>query len=232
MTGKRSPAIELKDVSKSYRNQREEVRVLDRVSLNLVAGGFYGLMGPNGSGKTSLMKVSAGLLEPDEGSVRILGVELYNGWGNDERVRERIGFMFQENLLIPTLDLWENVELPLIIRRVSKEERRMRVHGSLEEVGIGELAHRRPHEVSGGERRRGALARALVNDPDLLFLDEPTSNLDTEAADGLMRLIRDLNMEGVTILMSTHDRYISNQLDHVLHIRDGNLAEPPSYRGM
>jgi ABC-type multidrug transport system ATPase subunit len=190
-----------------------------------MSGEVYGLMGPNGSGKTTLMKVSAGLLKPDEGRVRVLGLELYNSGRESRLVKDKVGFMFQENLLIPSLTLWENVELPMIINRRPKKTRKGVTGALLDDVGVLELADRRPGEVSGGERRRTALARALVNGPELLFLDEPTSSLDTRAANKLMNIVRSLNKNEVTIIVSTHDRYIAEQLDQIVYIRDGTIID-------
>jgi putative ABC transport system ATP-binding protein len=218
-----TPALELVNVSKKFNNTAGSTQALDDINMKLPLGGVYGLMGPNGSGKTTLMRISSGLMPPDKGIVKIMGVNVYKR-GNP--VKERVGFMFQDDLLIPTLNLYENVELPLIIQRKPRQMREKIDNTLLEEVGIGKLAQRKPDEVSGGERRRVNLSRALVNKPDLLFLDEPTSNLDTESAENLMDLIRRLNREKVTILMSTHDRYAAEKIENIIYIRDGKLREP------
>jgi len=213
------------EVSKAYQTKAGSVKALDNVSLNLQEGGLYGLMGSSGSGKTTLLKVSAGLLKPESGLVKLLGLDLYGARGRNRKPGEDpAAFMFQEDLLIQTLTIRENVELPLIIRRAPKRVRDRAVSERLEEVGLGEQADRRPLEVSGGERRRVSLARCLVNQTKILFLDEPTSNLDSKTATGMIDLIKGINKEGVTILLSTHDPLVASQIDHLLYMRDGRIT--------
>jgi len=224
------PALEMIEVSKAYHTKAGPVKALDNVSLNLQKGGLYGLMGSSGSGKTTLLKVSAGLLKPEIGSVKLLGVDLYRkGRGGNRKLgKTPAAFMFQEDLLIQTLTVRENVELPLIIRGVPKRVRDRAVSERLEEVGLGELADRKPQEVSGGERRRISLARCLVNQAEMLFLDEPTSNLDTKTATEMIDLIKRINKEGATIFLSTHDPHVASQIDHILYIRDGRITRVES----
>jgi len=217
--------LELISVSKTYNPKKGSVKALDSVSLRLKEGGLYGVMGPSGSGKTTLLKVSSGLLKPDSGSVKLFDVNLYEV-SRDERRRIRrtlTSFMFQEDLLIETLTLKENVELPLVIRGVERRVREELALKALESVGLRELADRKPIEVSGGEGRRTSLARCLVNNPKIMFLDEPTSNLDSKTALDMIDILKTINMGGVTILISTHDPLIADRLDERFFMRDGKI---------
>jgi len=179
--------------------------------------------GPSGSGKTTLLKVSAGYLAPDEGKVWIFDQDVYElSIGERLALRNRIvGFMFQENLLLEDLTAFENVELPLVIQGVVKNTREDRVRRALRSVGIPDLERRRPDEVSGGERRRISLARSLVNGCRILFVDEPTSNLDSTAAGAILDMLRHLNQLGLTIVAATHDPLVAQRADENVKMRDG-----------
>ena len=219
-------ALRLEGVYKCYRTSGEVVVALRGVSLSLREGELACVMGPSGSGKTTLLKVSAGLLEPDRGSVRLLGRELYR-LPLGERLRLRcglVGFMFQEDLLIDTLTVLENVELPLLARGVPRRRRRELALEALERLGIRGLAQRKPREVSGGERRRVSLAMSIVGEPKVLFADEPTSNLDTETSLAILGQLKELNKEGMTILMATHDPLVAEEAGNVIFLRDGRVV--------
>jgi putative ABC transport system ATP-binding protein len=218
-------ALELVGVSKTYRTGDLFVGVLKNITLKAGKGEILCLMGPSGSGKTTLLKVSAGLLRPDSGKVMLMDRELYR-LTRRERVavrRNLTAFMFQEDLLIYTLSVRENVELPLIIGGYAKEIRVKPVAKALEAVGLKSVQTRMPMEVSGGERRRISLARCLIKTPEILFLDEPTSNLDTHTSLAMLDIINQLNSQGATIIFSSHDQLIAKHVDNVIYIRDGTL---------
>jgi len=216
-------ALTLVDIEKRYSTPFGVVKALDCVTLTLQEGGFYCLMGPSGSGKTTLLLVSAGLLRPESGSACLFGDELYQGISL-KTVRKTAAYMFQENMLIETLSIEENVELPLIIRGDDKILRKKIVSETLREVGIDDLFNRRPSEVSGGEKRRASLARCLVSKPRILFLDEPTSSLDSKTALDIISLLKVLQEKGTTIVMSTHDQYIAGMMKDILYLRDGKIV--------
>lgn len=218
-------ALELADVSKTYNMKDFSVAALTNITLNIRKGEILCLMGSSGSGKTTLLKVSAGLLRPDSGRVMLLGKELYRLTPR-ERVtmrRNLTAYMFQEDLLIYTLSVRENVELPLLIEGYPKKMREKPVTRALEAVGLRKVEARKPMEVSGGERRRISLARCLVKTPEILFLDEPTSNLDTHTALTMLDIIKQLNNQGATIIFSSHDPLIAKHVGNIIYIRDGTL---------
>lgn len=218
-------ALELADVSKTYNTKDFSVAALTNITLNIRKGEILCLMGSSGSGKTTLLKVSAGLLRPDSGRVMLLGKELYRLTPR-ERVtmrRNLTAYMFQEDLLIYTLSVRENVELPLLIEGYPKKMREKPVTRALEAVGLRKVEARKPMEVSGGERRRISLARCLVKTPEILFLDEPTSNLDTHTALTMLDIIKQLNNQGATIIFSSHDPLIAKHVGNIIYIRDGTL---------
>jgi len=226
LKGKGDFALELVEVKKTYSLKAYTVDALKGVSLRIGVGDLCCVMGPSGSGKTTLLKVSAGLLKPNGGSVKLFGTDIYEV---SFEVRQRIrrmytAFMFQEDLLIDTLTLRENVELPLIFRAVPKRDRMKLALKSLSEVGLEDMADRRPMEVSGGERRKISLARCLANNPRIMFLDEPTSNLDSKNALMIVNLIKRINKRGITVVLSTHDSFVAKQLGKVVYMRDGKIV--------
>ena len=225
MVSHNNSALQLLNVSKTYYTKGLNVQVLKNINLKVEKGKILCLMGPTGSGKTTLLKVSAGLLKPDSGKVIIFGKELYKlPVGERLTLRRNLtAFMFQEDLLIETLNVKENVELPLIIEGYPKKLRAELVEKSLEAVGLKKLETRKPMEVSGGERRKISLARCLAKKPRILFADEPTSNMDTDTALAMINLLKQINNEGTTIIFSTHDPLIAQQIDTIVHIRDGTL---------
>jgi putative ABC transport system ATP-binding protein len=219
--------IELNDVTKSYRRDAIEIPVLDRVTLSADEGDFLGLMGPSGSGKSTLLNLLAGIDRPTRGSIRIAGTEISGlsenglaGW----RARH-IGFIFQLYNLIPVLTAFENVELPLLLTRLSKKQRREHVMTSLEIVGLGDRTKHYPRQLSGGQEQRVAIARAIVTDPTLLLADEPTGDLDAKSAAEVLLLLQRLNAEfKKTIVMVTHDPHAAERASRVVHLEKGTLV--------
>ena len=219
----------LKGVSKAYRRGKHVIHALRNLNLEVKEGEALCIMGPSGSGKTTLLKVSAGLLEPDSGEVYLLGEPIYRlPLRMRLLVRRRyVGFMPQEDLLISTLTVLENVELPLMIDGVKEKERRVLALQALEAVGLNGVEDRSPEEVSGGERRRVSLARALVGNPKIIFLDEPTSNLDVDSVISIIKLIFRLNKIGITIITATHDLLVAESFKKIIYIRNGTLSRSP-----
>jgi len=220
--------IELRDVSKTYRRDAIEIPVLDRVSITVPEGDFLGLMGPSGSGKSTLLNLLAGIDRPSSGSIRIGGNEISRlperalaGW----RARN-IGFIFQLYNLIPVLTAFENVELPLLLTSLSRNERRDHVMTALGIVGLSDRAQHYPRQLSGGQEQRVAIARAIVTDPTLLLADEPTGDLDARSAGEVLTLLQRLNQEfKKTILMVTHDPHAAERAARLLHLEKGTLVE-------
>ncbi len=219
--------IELVDVVKKYRIGVHEVVALNGVSLRVEEGEFVAIMGPSGSGKSTLLYLIGCLDKPTSGKVIIDGMD--TSTLNDRELtdlrREKIGFVFQQYYLIPTLTALENVELPMVFRGVPKDRRERRARYLLELVGLKGKEDRKPMELSGGEQQRIAIARALANEPSILLCDEPTGNLDTKSGRVVMDLIKKLNVEqGVTVVLVTHDPSLSYYADRVVKIRDGRIV--------
>ena len=202
------PIIEIRDLRKVYRRDRQEVTVLDGISLDVPAGAFEALMGPSGSGKTTLLNLIAGIDAPTSGSIKVAGEEIAR-LGETERASWRarnIGFIFQFYNLMPVLTAAENVELPLLLARLSKSERRRRVELALKLVGLSDRLDHTPRQLSGGQQQRVAIARALVADPNIIVADEPTGDLDRKSAEEVLGLLKTLNETlGKTVVMVTHD---------------------------
>jgi len=220
--------VEVKGVAKRYRKGREAVAVLSDLDLCVTAGEFLALMGPSGSGKTTLLNLLGGLDHPSAGEVTVcgeridrLGSAALSAW----RARH-IGFIFQFYNLMPMLTARANVELPLLLKRMSGRERRRRALTALQVVGLAERAGHYPRELSGGQEQRVAIARAIVSDPELLLADEPTGDLDRDTAEQILELLRVLNTEhGKTIIMVTHDPAAAEHAGRVIHLDKGTLAE-------
>jgi putative ABC transport system ATP-binding protein len=218
--------IEIQDVSRSYRRGADEVRALDHVSLQVPAGRFVALMGPSGSGKSTLLHILAGLDRPSSGQVVVAGQRL-NDLSDDELAAFRarhVGFVFQFFNLIPVLSARGNVELPLLLTRLSRAERRERAERALRIVGLGERLEHMPNQLSGGEQQRVAIARAVVSDPEIVVADEPTGDLDAQNAVATLRLLRELRSEfGKTVVMVTHDPRGAEYVDEIHHLDKGVL---------
>ncbi len=200
------------------------VDALRGVDLDVAPGEFVALVGPSGSGKSTLLHLIGGLVRPTGGEVWVNGMEL--GRSSDRELvlyrRDTLGFVFQSFNLLPIKTAWENVAVPLMLAGVAPERRRARAMALLEQLGLGQRAHHRPAELSGGEQQRVAIARALANHPRLILADEPTGNLDSRTGGEIMallqRLVRD---EGLTLLLVTHDMAVARYADRIVHLRDG-----------
>ncbi len=216
--------IQLRGLVKVYARGGETLRVLDGLDLDLEAGGFYALMGPSGSGKTTLLNLVGGLDRADEGRIVVDGEDIAAMTGPElaEWRAEKVGFVFQGFNLIPVLTAQENVELPLLLTRLSRGQRKEHAKSALELVGLGDRRSHRPSQLSGGQEQRVAIARALVSDPMLVLADEPTGDLDRKSADDVLALLRLLNEKyGKTILMVTHDHAAAQQARTIVHLDKG-----------
>jgi putative ABC transport system ATP-binding protein len=222
-----APVIELEDVHKVYRAGAIAVHALRGVSLEISAGEYVAIMGPSGSGKSTLMHILGCLDVVTSGSYRLAGQEVGNlTEGQLAEVRNRrIGFVFQQFNLLPSLPAWRNVELPLAYGGVGRHERRIRAMATLARVGLEERAQHRPGELSGGQQQRVAVARAVVTDPDLILADEPTGNLDSESAADVLSLFDELHKSGRTVVLITHEAEVAAAASRVIHIRDGRIVE-------
>ena len=221
------PIIRVENLVKVYRTGKVEVRALQGVTFEVHPGEFIAIMGPSGSGKTTLMNILGCLDTPTEGRYVLDGVEVSSLRENQlAEIRNRkIGFVFQNFHLLPRLTAFQNVELPLLYASVPKSIRVRRVRDLLERVGLGERMHHRPNELSGGQMQRVAIARALVNDPAIILADEPTGNLDTLSGEEIMSIFQELNEEGRTIILVTHERDIAQHTRRVIHFRDGKILK-------
>jgi putative ABC transport system ATP-binding protein len=219
--------IELHGVKKDYPLGKTTVHAIRGISLSIEEGEFSVIAGPSGSGKTTLLNLMGLLDYPTEGKILFEGTDV-SGIRDSEatRIRKtRIGFIFQSFNLIPVLTALENVELPLILKGISSKERRKKAIKIMEEANIMDIAEHKPDELSGGQRQRVAIARALVGDPDIVFADEPTANLDSETGLQIIRLMEEMNrIEEVTFVFSTHDRRIISLAKRKVELRDGKIV--------
>lgn len=217
--------IQLNDISKFYFTEAGEVRALDETRLEVEEGSFVGIVGPSGSGKSTLLTILGGLAKPTAGRMLVDGINVYS-LGEEKRAdfrREYIGFVFQAYNLIPYLTARENVMLPLAVCGISARAQRDAATRALRRVGLeGRLSHL-PNQLSGGEQERVAIARALVNQPPLILADEPTGSLDSTTSEEIMNLFHDLNRDGQTILMVTHNIENRKHFDRVVSLRDGRV---------
>ena len=201
---------------------------LKDIGLTLNKGEFTGLVGPSGSGKTTLLNIVGGLDSPTEGQVSVLGQAL-NDTSHSERARLRrkhMGFIFQSYNLLPVYTVFENVELPLILNKIDKDERRSMVEQAVESVGLTDKMDSRPNMLSGGECQRTAIARAIVHQPALVLADEPTANLDAENSHHIMKILSNLNQEmSTSFIFATHDEKIMAYLRRIIHLDDGQITE-------
>jgi len=215
----------LEDVKKSYRVGDQEIRALDGVTLRIEEGEFLAIIGPSGSGKSTLMHLLGCLDTPSSGHMEICGHNLSSASADKlAEVRNReIGFVFQAFNLLPKLDVVRNIELPLVYSGVSSSERRRRAIEVAKSVGLGERLGNRPTQLSGGQCQRVAIGRALVNRPRILFGDEPTGNLDSTTGEMILEMFRQLNREGKTVVLVTHDPDVAAVTKRVIEIRDGRV---------
>ena len=223
----KAPFFHMEGINKFYQMGDEQMHILKDVTLQLERGGYLSVLGPSGSGKSTLMNIIGCLDTPTSGSY-ILDGEVIEDMTEVElaRIRSReIGFIFQNSQLLPRLDALRNVELPLIYAGVRPKERRRRAMEMLERVGLSDRMYHYPNQLSGGQQQRVAIARALVGDPSILLADEPTGALDQKTGKQVMALFQELNEEGRTIIMITHDMNIAAYAKRVVHIIDGVLTE-------
>ena len=218
--------LELRNVSKIYHLGGEEIRALDDVSLDIDAGEFCSIIGPSGSGKSTLMHILGCLDSPSKGTIQLDGTEIQKASTRElAQIRNRkIGFVFQFFNLLPKLNVVQNVELPMIYAGIGGRERRERALKALEQVELTNRLKNRPSQLSGGQQQRVAIARALVNDPKIIFADEPTGNLDTHTGEVILALFRRLSHEGRTVILVTHNPEIAAFTPRRIEIRDGKIA--------
>lgn len=219
--------IEIRGLTKAYRRGKQLVEVLHQLDLNVPRGDFLALMGPSGSGKTTLLNLLGGLDKPSSGSISVGGQRI-DELGASALAQWRaahVGFVFQFYNLMPMLSAQRNVELPLLLTRLSATERKKRAAIALQLVGLSDRASHKPTELSGGQQQRVAIARAIVSDPTLLVCDEPTGDLDRQSAEEILALLELLNREhGKTILMVTHDPKAAGHANRILHLDKGALV--------
>jgi putative ABC transport system ATP-binding protein len=230
---KRGSFIKLTGVSKAYRRGSQDVPVLDQIDLEIPEGAFEAIMGPSGSGKTTLLNLIGGIDRVTHGKIEVGGLDITHS-SEDELADFRlqhVGFVFQFYNLLQVLTAFQNVELPLLLARLSAKERRQRVETALALVGLSDRADHFPHQLSGGQEQRVGIARAIVSDPALIVADEPTGDLDRESADHILALLGRLNRElGKTILMVTHDPAAAEAARIIRRIDKGKLVESAAAR--
>jgi putative ABC transport system ATP-binding protein len=220
--------VSLKNIVKTYTRGKQSVEVLHGLNLEIPEGEFLALMGPSGSGKTTLLNLIGGLDRPTEGEVNVAGqrIDRLSGGALAKWRARHIGFVFQFYNLMPMLSAESNIELPLLLTRLSRTERRKNVYAALEIVGLADRAKHKPSELSGGQQQRVAIARALVADPTMLVCDEPTGDLDRATADEILGLLRTLNRaQHKTVIVVTHDQKAADFASRQLHVDKGSLTD-------
>lgn len=223
------PIIIVDNIHKSYLMGKDAVPALRGVSLDIEQGDFVCLMGPSGSGKTTLLNIIGGLDEPSRGHITIKGENLV-ALTEDKLAQlrlQKMGFVFQNYNLLANFTALENVEAPMVLAKVGRKERKQRATTLLEKVGLDDRAHHYPSELSGGQQQRVAIARALANNPPILIGDEMTGDLDSETGFAIMRLIQELNQDGMTIVFVTHDPRMAEFAGKVIHMQDGKITNEP-----
>lgn len=218
--------IELKNVTKTYHLGDETLNALDNINLTVAAGEFVAITGPSGSGKSTLANIIGGLDRPTSGVITVDGADLSHT--RDKALSDyrnhHIGFIFQSFNLQGTNTALENVMLPLIFSGIKPKERKARAIECLQAVGLGDRLKHKPSQLSGGQRQRVAIARALAAKPSIIIADEPTGNLDSARGEEIMKLLKDLNKQGITLLMITHDMNLARQAGRTISIKDGKLS--------
>jgi len=219
--------IDLKNLSKRYDDEAGVYDALRGIDLKVYEGEFINIMGPSGSGKSTLMNIIGLLDRPTKGTYLIDGLDI-NKLSSKELAklrRDKIGFVFQNFNLLPRLNLSQNVEMPLIYKKIPIRKRKERVLEVLKKVGLQDKIKNRPNRLSGGQVQRAAIARALINDPSIILADEPTGNLDTKTGVEIMSLLKDLNQQGVTVVLVTHNPELSEYASKTIVVRDGKIRE-------
>lgn len=224
--------LKVTNLVKVYQTEKIAVTALKGVSFHIPSSSFVAIMGPSGSGKSTLMNILGCLDNPTEGQYVLDGLDVSHMAENDlAKIRNlKIGFVFQTFNLLPRISCLRNVELPMIYAGIAERERRQRALEALDKVGLLNWASHRPTEISGGQRQRVAIARALVNNPAILMADEPTGNLDTRSGEEVMAIFQELNQQGVTIILVTHEPEIARHTQRILKFRDGRLMEDQPVR--
>ncbi len=220
--------IECRELTREYHKADQVIRPLDGLNLDVPRGDFLALMGPSGSGKTTLLNLIAGIDSPTRGSLTVEGSDLAQMSRNGLAAwrSTHVGYVFQLYNLVPVLTAYENVELPMLLQKISRRQRHERVSLALERAGIADRADHYPRQLSGGQEQRVAIARAIVTDPPILVADEPTGDLDKASAHTAMTLLQQLNQDlGKTIIMVTHDPQTTEYAKHTLHLDKGQLVE-------
>jgi putative ABC transport system ATP-binding protein len=230
-----SPLVRVNDLRKVYHRGAERIDVLQGVTLDIQPGDFLALMGPSGSGKTTLLNLLGGLDRPTSGSIEIAGqrIDQLSGGALARWRAANVGFVFQLYNLLPVLNAQRNVELPLLLTRLSRAERRRRAGVALSVVGLADRTSHYPRQLSGGQEQRVGIARAIVTDPTLLLCDEPTGDLDRKSGDEILDLLQTLNREhGKTIVMVTHDPHAAACARRTVHLEKGLLVDAPQVEVM
>ena len=220
-----TPIIDLQNIKKEYKNLEVVTPVLKGINLKIEKGGFYAITGPSGSGKSTLMNI-IGLLDTPTSGVYILNNQNTKGHSQDQLATLRskeIGFVFQSFNLLPRLTTLENVILPGIYAKLKRSEREEKAKDLLTKLGLSNRANNRPNQLSGGQQQRVAIARALMNDPSIILADEPTGNLDTKSGQDVMDILKDLNKQGKTIILITHEANIAGQAKKIIKLKDGEI---------
>ncbi|MCG8541896.1 MAG: ABC transporter ATP-binding protein [Clostridia bacterium] len=219
--------IRIENLWKVYSNGKIKVEALRGISLEIEEGEFLAIMGPSGSGKSTMMNILGCLDRPTDGEYELDNAKIQEGDNLDlAQIRnKKIGFVFQSFNLLPRTSALKNVELPMLYGNVKPKERNQRAVKALERVGLGDRIHHKPNELSGGQKQRVAIARALVNNPVVILADEPTGNLDSKSSEEIMAIFKELNKEGATIIIVTHELDIAKKTKRIVSFKDGEIVE-------
>ncbi len=219
--------IRIENLWKVYSNGKIKVEALRGISLEIEEGEFVAIMGPSGSGKSTMMNILGCLDRPTDGKYELDNAKIQEGDNLDlAQIRnKKIGFVFQSFNLLPRTSALKNVELPMLYGNVKPKERNQRAVKALERVGLGDRIHHKPNELSGGQKQRVAIARALVNNPVVILADEPTGNLDSKSSEEIMAIFKELNKEGATIIIVTHELDIAKKTKRIVSFKDGEIVE-------
>jgi putative ABC transport system ATP-binding protein len=218
--------IKLENITKTYRTKEIETLALDNININVNEGEFISVMGPSGCGKTTLLNMIGLLDEPDKGKLELNSQPIlsYEDKKTAKMRNQIVGFIFQSFHLIKELNVYDNVELPLIYRKLPGTERKKRVNEALEKVGLTNRMYHYPSQLSGGQSQRTAIARAIAGNPKIILADEPTGNLDSVIGHEVMEILRNLNKNGTTIVMVTHDEMLAKSTNRIVRLFDGRLV--------